>query len=331
MKGKLFNEALNYIDHDLVDEYFDMKQRLNEESAPRGGIVLRIAAVAAVFCIVISAVLTPHFMQGQDPSFGVVPPLDSTDQEKPPLSSDNGENAEKGDNDDKGDKGDSGNSWTAGSNGSSGDKGQPGAPGESGDPDKNRQGVIAYEALSEYDLNAEFIELKIYFGVGSFDYNSNVNIKNADLMVVYDKRGANSNTNFEGTSEYLIKQIPKSEFTDGKYPVDEDGGFDGVHFETVKIPTSVFKEDSDDKIIISLTFMYMLMSSDGNDNVDATDLNLNYINQLECSYEIAYWGLNIEMDYTIEDNKIKLEESEKKAEGLSVYILWSKNKNTDAE
>ena len=77
MKKKEWNEGLNHLDSDLVEKYVEQKDRLRQKNKKPNSVWLRFGAVAACFCLIVSAIMVLPMLREDDT--GVIPGSGTTD------------------------------------------------------------------------------------------------------------------------------------------------------------------------------------------------------------------------------------------------------------
>ena len=80
MKQKDFNEGLNHIDSDLVEEFIAKSEKIEKRNQTRG-ILIRVGALAACLCLIVGAVLIPLLNRE-----GTVPQPDILDIDGIPIT-----------------------------------------------------------------------------------------------------------------------------------------------------------------------------------------------------------------------------------------------------
>ncbi len=206
---KLLVDAITGLDADIIENYYEMDEKYAKNISFR--LNYNHLAVAACAVLVFGAALSiPKFISPgiNDPS---VPPVVSTE----------GEESEETDAKYSGVE----------------------------FPDEHiPSAIIAYQSKLIYDLKDEYVELKIYFGSPKNSALSSSIMKIGIVLKNYD----NDLFSAGPYETYIAKEVDAKEFCkDDKYRYDfigqsAPGGKHSIefnHYETIKIPTNLFKSN----------------------------------------------------------------------------------------
>ncbi len=323
MKNNLFADIITELDSDIIENYYEMDEKYAKNISFR--LNYNHLAVAACAVLVFGAALNvPKFISPgiNDPS---VPPVVSTEGEETPIAA--GTNKETAENTDA--------PIVANTNSPTVENTKAPTT-ENTTPEESRppaptiamQGCFAYKCEKEYDLNDEFIEITIYYGLeyfyldgATFPYNRK---DEADVLILYSMDGTwmyNRNDDGPDMKCHLMKTIPRKEFADQKHNliINKDDKTIYASCETIRIPTFMFKEAYDDHIDVAIAFDYFYLVYTGDKSITTDTLeNLNY------PYKKLPYGGAVSVGFSLTDDKIIMDQTEWIIDRYKDYQVFNK-------